>query len=68
MIRRALRWLGAMAPGRTLWDVPPNQPATSNKTLRVPDELWAAAMKKAHDEGKTLTEVIIEALKRFLRD
>lgn len=48
--------------------VPPNQPATSNKTVRIPDELWDACMKKAHDEGKTLTEVIIDCLRRFLRD
>lgn len=56
-----------MAPVRIVAKVP-NQPKTSNKTLRVDDELWDAAMQKAHDEGKTLTEVIINALRMYLRD
>lgn len=43
-------------------------PATPNRTVRVPDELWEPALAKAHDEGKTLTEVIIKALEAFLRD
>jgi predicted HicB family RNase H-like nuclease len=46
----------------------PNQPATSNKTLRVPDELWRAAMRKAHDNGETLTAVVIRALTRYVRE
>jgi hypothetical protein len=36
--------------------------------VRVPDDLWRAAMKKAHDRGETLTDVIIRALVRYLRD
>lgn len=43
-------------------------PATPNRTIRVPDEVWLPAMQKAHDEGITLTEVIVLALKRYLRD
>lgn len=46
----------------------PNQPATPNRTIRIADEIWLPAVEKAHDEGTTVTEVIIEALKRFLRD
>lgn len=46
----------------------PNMPATPNRTIRVPDEIWEPAMAKAHDEGKTLTEVIVKALEAFLRD
>lgn len=46
----------------------PNMPATPNRTIRVPDELWEAARRKASDEGTTVTEVIIKALERFLRD
>lgn len=46
----------------------PNQPATPNRTIRVPDELWEAARRKAADEGTTVTEVILKALERFLRD
>jgi len=46
----------------------PNQPATPNRTVRVPDELWLPAKAKAADEGVTLTEIIRDALERFLRD
>lgn len=56
-----------MAPGPSVPGVP-NQPATPNRTIRVSDELWEAAMKKAHDQGETLTDVIIRALVRYLRD
>lgn len=46
----------------------PNQPATPNRTVRVPDELWEAVMRKAQERGETVTDVIIRALKRYLRD
>lgn len=47
---------------------PPNQPATPNRTVRIPDELWEPALAKAQEEGTTVTAVIIDALKRYLRD
>jgi hypothetical protein len=43
-------------------------PATPKRSVRVPDDLWRAAMKKAHDRGETLTDVIIRALVRYLRE
>lgn len=46
----------------------PNQPATPNRTVRVPDELWEAVQRKAADQGETVTDVIIRALVRYLRD
>lgn len=46
----------------------PNQPATPLRSFRVPDELWFPALHKAEEEGTTLTEVLNDALKRFLRD
>lgn len=46
----------------------PNQPATPNRTIRVPDEVWVPALNKAHDQGETITDVIIRALKAYLRD
>jgi LDH2 family malate/lactate/ureidoglycolate dehydrogenase len=48
--------------------VSPNQPATPTHSIRIPDEIWDAAVKKAADEGTTVTEVVLKALKRFLRD
>jgi len=46
----------------------PNQPATPNRTVRVPDELWDAARRKAADNGETVTDVIIRALTRYVRE
>lgn len=49
-------------------DEVPNQPSTPTHSVRIPDEIWDAAVRKAIDEGTTVTEVILNALKRFLRD
>ena len=46
----------------------PNQPATPNRTIRVPDEVWEAARRKAQDRGETITAVIIRALIRYARE
>jgi len=46
----------------------PNQPATPTRTIRVPDELWQAAKRAANDNGETVTDVIIRALKRYVRE
>lgn len=46
----------------------PNSPKTPNRTIRVPDELWRAVQRKAAERGETVTDVIIRALKLYLRD
>lgn len=46
----------------------PNQPATPHRTVRVPDELWHAAQRIAADRGETVTDVIVRALTRYVRD
>lgn len=46
----------------------PNQPATPKRSVRVPDELWEAVMRVAHDQGETVTDVIIRALIRYVRE
>lgn len=46
----------------------PNQPATPNRTFRCPDDLWEAAQRKAADEGETVTDVLIRALTRYVRE
>lgn len=46
----------------------PNQPATPLRAFRVSDELWEAVQAKCAAEGVTVTEVILKALERFLRD
>lgn len=53
------------APGR----LPrvPNKPKTPVSGFRIPLDLKARCAAKAEAEGKTLTEVVIEALKRYDR-
>lgn len=47
------------------------RPVTTGETpkryFRAPDELWNAAMAKARAEQTTLTAVLNEALRRYLR-
>lgn len=42
-------------------------PETRPKAIRVPDDLWAAALEKAQAEGRTLTDVVVKALERYVR-
>ena len=46
----------------------PNQPKTPARGVRVPDELWNAAKKKAAAEGETVTDVILRALEDYTSD
>lgn len=46
----------------------PNVPATPTRSVRVPDELWEAAKRKAADRGETVTAVILRALIRYVRE
>lgn len=46
----------------------PNAPreGTSNHTYRCDDELWHAAVARAAELGTTVSEVIRDALRRFV--
>lgn len=46
----------------------PNSPATPHRTIRVPDELWAAVKRKAADEDTTVTEVVIRLLTKWVNE
>lgn len=46
----------------------PNQPATPVRSVRIPDRLWEQVRRIADDEGWTVTEVVIRALTRYVRD
>lgn len=46
----------------------PNQPATPKRSVRVEESLWRAVQRIAADRGETVTDVIIRALKRYVRD
>lgn len=49
----------------TLRTVSPNQPATPISSFRIPADVKNAAAAKAKDEGRTLTDVIVEALREY---
>lgn len=36
------------------------------RSVRIPDELWHAALAKAEERGTTLSEVVRRALERFV--
>lgn len=58
---------GVPTPGARLPRVP-NMPKTPKRSIRVPDQLWQEAKRKAADRGETLTDVIVRALRRYVRE
>lgn len=46
----------------------PNAPKTPTRTIRVSNDLWALVKEKAAIEGRTVTDVIIEALKAYVAE
>ncbi len=40
---------------------------TAPKAVRVPDDVWQAALDKARAEGTTVTAVVVAALRRYVR-
>ena len=46
----------------------PNQPKTPHRTIRVPDTLWEATKAKAAGEGRTVTDVVVAALKKYVEE
>jgi hypothetical protein len=47
-------------------NVSPNVPRTPHRTIRVPDDLWAAAMRIAHERGEVLSDVIRDCLREYV--
>jgi predicted HicB family RNase H-like nuclease len=45
----------------------PNAPKTPSRNVRVPDDLWHAAMSKALDRGESLSDVIRRALENYVK-
>jgi Arc/MetJ family transcription regulator len=50
-----------------VWRVP-NQPATQNRSIRIPDALWQEVLRAADDAGETATEIVLRALRAYLRN
>jgi hypothetical protein len=46
----------------------PNQPKTPLRSMRVEDDLWAAVRAKTRREGRTVTSVIVRALRSYVAD
>lgn len=44
-----------------------NQPKTPNRVFRAPDEEWEAARERAQAEGRTLTDVLRQALREYAK-
>lgn len=45
----------------------PNKPRTPITGFRIPEDVKQAAVERATSEGKTLTDVVVEALRRYGR-
>jgi predicted HicB family RNase H-like nuclease len=45
----------------------PNKPRTPTSTFRIPVELKTAAQERAEAEGKTLTDVVVDALTKYAK-
>ena len=45
----------------------PNQPKTPARAIRVKDELWHKAQKRAAERGETVSEAIRRFLERYIR-
>lgn len=45
----------------------PNKPKTPVTGFRIPPELKAAAAERAAAEDKTLTDVVVESLERYVK-
>lgn len=43
----------------------PNKPKTPVTGFRIPDDVKAAAVARAEAEGKTLTDVVVDHLRRY---
>lgn len=39
---------------------------TTPRAIRIPDELWAAALAKAEERGETVSDVVRKALERYV--
>jgi hypothetical protein len=45
----------------------PNQPKTPARSVRVPEDLWQAALVRSQEKGETVTDVLVRALRDYTR-
>ncbi len=46
----------------------PNQPRTPSRHVRVDDDVWQPARAKAAGEGRTISDVIRDLLRRWVEE
>jgi predicted DNA-binding protein len=46
----------------------PNQPKTPQRSFRISDDIYLPAAEKARSEGRTVTDVVREALIEYIDD
>ena len=46
----------------------PNAPRTPHRTIRINNELWDAAKEKAARQGISVTDVLREALEKYVEE
>lgn len=46
----------------------PNKPKTPASNFRIPDRIKIPAKAKAEAEGRTLTDVVVDLLREYIRD
>lgn len=42
--------------------------ATMPRSLRIPEDLWRAAVARAQADGTTVTAVVVAALREFIKE
>jgi hypothetical protein len=45
----------------------PDHHHTPRRSVRVPEELWQAALVRSQEKGETVTDVLVRALRRYVR-
>lgn len=45
----------------------PNTPGTPRRTIRIEDDLWELAQKKAAERGESVSDVLRKALIRYVK-
>ena len=40
---------------------------TTARAIRIPDDLWEAALAKAGERGDTVSEIVRKALERYVK-
>lgn len=46
----------------------PNQPKTPLRSMRIDDDLWNAVRMKTKREGRSITSVIVRALRSYVAE